>query len=103
MELSPRWLAAGVNEAQVNVVYGPTKAGIHYRYTHTATDKKIQLPITGDIKEGTVRILLPPGVSRAKMYSNDKSLPAFTETINKSTYIVLRDNELKNKTFVIRY
>ncbi|HEX5027026.1 MAG TPA: hypothetical protein VFV68_17215, partial [Agriterribacter sp.] len=103
VELSPRWLAAGENEATVHVVYGPTQAAIHYSYTHLAAEQKIKLTITGDVVKGSVRILLPPGTNHAKMYLNDKLLPAFAETINKSTYIVTRDIELKNKTFLVQY
>ena len=34
VEISPHWLAAGKNNAEVNVSYGPTLAGISYVYFH---------------------------------------------------------------------
>ena len=62
VEISPRWLAAGKDTANVSVAYGPTGAYINYQYLHVPDKKKFVLNVTGNVQQATIRILLPAGV-----------------------------------------
>ena len=89
VEISPRWMAAGVNKANVDVVYGPSGAAIHYEYEHDPALRTIQLAINGDMHKGKVSILLPAGVTEATVRAEGKILPVSTVTIRKSNYAVV--------------
>ena len=89
VEISPRWLAADINKASVHVVYGPSGAGISYKYEHDPVLRTIQLAINGDMHKSKVRILLPKGVTKATVSVEGKTLAAGKVTIRNSNYIIV--------------
>ena len=103
VEISPRWMAAGINKASVQVQYGPSGAGIRYEYERDQASRTIQLAFDGDMYKTTIRILLPPGVTRATVRADGKILPASTVTIRKSSYVVIALPEGKTTRLIAQY
>jgi hypothetical protein len=93
VEISPRWLAARKNKANVSVVYGPTQAKVSYEFEHFPTDKRIQLRIDGEMSEAVVRLLLPADVKSAKAYSDGELVKSTIEVVNKSKYITMKSSK----------
>jgi hypothetical protein len=103
VELSPRWIAAGRNNVEVSVAYGPTKKFVKYNLAHNASRKTIKLKISGDPQRYDVRILLPPGNSNADVTVDGKEVKATTERIEKSVYVNLSDVEGGTRTVIVTY
>ena len=103
VEISPRWLAAGKNSAQVNIGYGPGSAGISYTYVHDENAKKIQLNIKGDFKNSKARILMPAGISKWKAVLNKKPCSSTVEKINESYYVIIKGLEGNNIDLEVSY
>lgn len=103
VDIAPRWIAAGIKNATVNIAYGPTGAGIHYEYTVDESKRSIQLLLRGDSLSGTVRILLPGKASQGKISAAGKILPSQKETINKSIYLVAAIPPGKTVTLITDY
>lgn len=103
VEISPRWLAAGKNNAVVNIKYGPSSAGISYTYFHDEKTKRIQLNIRGDFENSKARILMPAGISKWKTTLNKKPIPSTAEKINESYYVIVKDLEGKEINLEVSY
>jgi hypothetical protein len=103
VEISPRWLAAGKNSAEVSIHYGPANAGINYTYTHNPGSKKITLHVTGDFENSTIRILLPAGITKPKMMVNKKQYSFTLEKINESNYTVINNLDGKSIDLELGY
>ncbi|RYY30097.1 MAG: hypothetical protein EOO04_05635 [Chitinophagaceae bacterium] len=89
VEISPRWLAAGKQQAEVSAAYGPTGARAGYKYHHDTVKKKIILDIEGDIRQAIIRILLPSKCKNPKAWLNGKTTQSKIEQINESRYLVI--------------
>jgi len=59
VSLSPRWLSAGVEEAEVSVGYGASGRGVAYRFKRAADGLAIE--VEGDPGEVRLHVLLPAG------------------------------------------
>ena len=103
VEISPRWLAAGKNNAAINVSYGPTLAGIRYTYFHDEKAKKILLKIKGDFENSKARILMPAGVSKGQGTLDKKPFPSTMEKVNESYYVIIKDLKGKSVDLEISY
>ncbi|HTE25894.1 glucosidase family protein [Flavitalea sp.] len=87
VEISPRWLAAGKNKADVSVAYGPTGARVGYQYLHDPVKKKIELMIEGNMREAIIRILLPVKSKNVKAWLNGETTKSTIEKLHESSYI----------------
>lgn len=87
-EISPRWLAADINEANVHVKYGPSESMVNYLFKHNAKTRSINLAVKGSGKKCTVSLLLPEGIHTATLSSDGKTLRSKLETVRHSQYIV---------------
>jgi hypothetical protein len=103
VEISPRWLAAGKDKANVIIVYKPTGASVSYSYTHDAEKKMIQLKISGTIDNGTARIILPAGYTTGSAVVNKKQHPSTMEKINASYYVVIKGLKGNNFDVAVSY
>jgi hypothetical protein len=102
VEISPRWMAARIDKADVNVAYGPTDGSINYNYLHEPIKKMITLQVNGNIEDGTVRILLPAQSKMKKVLLNGKQVAASIEMVRESKYVFV--NNLNGKaTLVVTY
>lgn len=103
IELSPRWLAAGIQKANISVAYGPTGAGIAYEYDHDAANKSIRLKLQGVNLKGTARILLPENITNATVSINGKKANHRKEVLHKSTYLMVAIPPGKTANFTAQY
>jgi hypothetical protein len=88
VELSPRWLAAGVDETQVRVGYGASADRVQYSYKHDPEARSIEVHLTGSAGNITSRILLPDGATQPKVLINGKAAVSLIETVRNSNYAV---------------
>jgi hypothetical protein len=91
VEISPRWLAAGKNEAEVSIAYGPTGAAVKYSYKHDEVKKIVTISIKANISNGIVRVLLPENAKAKSVVVNHKKSPIRHELVNKSQYVMIKD------------
>jgi hypothetical protein len=82
--VSPRWLAAGVDEAQVSVRYPASRGYVFYRYRQT--DKTISLDCTSCADKTTLRVPLPPGGRAITGILNGKAVDLRKETAETTLY-----------------
>jgi hypothetical protein len=86
VRLSPRWLAAGRNEAHVSVVYGPSGAGFEYTFIHDDSAKTIQLNVLGN-SEVDLHLLLPKGSKSAMASIDGKKAKSSVRRVEASPYV----------------
>lgn len=89
VELSPRWLAAGKNEAAVAIAYGPSGKAVRYTYQHQPARKTLRLSVEGDPTRYTLRQLLPPNTQPRRVLVDGKKANYRLETVNESNYVVV--------------
>ncbi len=103
VEISPRWLAANKDNAEVTVAYGPTSAAVNYKYAHNVPQKEITLHALGNFEICTARILLPANASKAKAIVNGKEYASQTEKLNESVYVVIKNFKGSNMDLKVKY
>jgi hypothetical protein len=86
--VSPRFIAAGIDYAEVCTRYGPSNAWIAIKFDHNAKERTIRIRLAGVSKEARLRILMPVGSNSAKVVS-PKSLQATVEPVEQSLYAVV--------------
>ena len=99
VRLSPRWLAAGRNEAEVSCVYGPSGASIGYTFSHNPSAKTIELEIKGSA-DVDLHLLLPAGSKAESVSFNGKKSKSARRMIESSPYVD-SSFRLKKKAHVI--
>jgi hypothetical protein len=103
VRLSPRWIAAGVEEAEITLPYGPSGAAFSYRYTHDADARTIEISLG---QKGTValHLLLPPGTRATDVRVGGRKIRFVNGRVEESSYV---DAEIpvrrKNTTLVVSY
>lgn len=83
--LSPRWVAAGQNEAEVVAVYGASGASFDYHYRNDAGRSVITLDVTGK-GEVQLHVLLPSGTRVSGVRVNGRPVAARPVQIEQSSY-----------------
>lgn len=89
VEISPRWLAAGKNMAEVKVAYGPTKKSVSYLFNHDTQAKNIKLTLEGNPSVYDIKILLPEMKQIKTVKINNKTVAFTIEKVRNSQYLVL--------------
>jgi hypothetical protein len=84
--VSPRFLAAGIDQAHVDVAYGPSGAHLTLDYDHRPGDRTIRVKLAGAAEKTHLRVLLPARVARAQVVS-PPNLPARIEAVEQSHYL----------------
>lgn len=99
VRLSPRWIAAGQDDAQVTAVYGASGASLGYTYHHTAEANAITLELEGDAMLN-LHVLLPAGRRVRRVRCQGRTIRSTTSTIRGSSYAdaVCR---LKDKAIIV--
>ena len=84
--LSPRWVAAGQNEAEVVAAYAASGASFGYHFRHDAARSAISIEVQG---KGEVRlhVLLPPNTRGSAVRVNGRSIPSRGVKIEPSSYV----------------
>jgi hypothetical protein len=89
-EISPRWLAAGIEDVDVVVGYGPNNKKIRYVYKINRPKRTIHLELDGDVRHYNIRFLLPSGSAHATARVGNRITPSHIENIRSSRYAVLQ-------------
>jgi len=82
--VTPRWLAAGVEEAEVAVGYECSGRGIAYQF-RTRPDR-IVLEVSGAGSEVHFHVLLPPGAEAHAVRCGGRDIPFGTVSVEQSHY-----------------
>lgn len=103
VRLSPRWIAAGIDEADITLPYGPSGAAFSYQFAHDAARKRVEITLG---QKGTLELhlLLPPGSRATELKVNGRKVRHTNGKVEKSSYV---DAEIpvtrKNTTLVLSY
>lgn len=86
VRLSPRWVAAGREEAEVSCAYGPSGASVQYTFGHHPGTKTIELEISG---KGTVELhlMLPAGMKAREVSVNGRKAAFTNVRVESSSYV----------------
>ncbi|MBC8112089.1 MAG: hypothetical protein H7Y04_13605, partial [Verrucomicrobia bacterium] len=100
-EISPRWLAAGINQADITVAYGASQKSVSYQFQHL--NRTLKLTLTGNAKNYTVRIFLPKGIQAGKLTVNGKNMSGTVEKIRESYYLVAENINGGKQEIEVKY
>jgi hypothetical protein len=85
VSLAPRWSAAGINLAEVQVGYECSGASLRYAYQENSNDIRIQVETSQS--QAHISQLLPPGATVERVTARGETIPFTTRSIEKSQYI----------------
>ncbi len=86
VELSPRWIAAGENEARVQTVYGASGASFGYTYGHEPAKKTIELEVEGKASVD-LHVLLPVNTKATRVRINGRKVKFKNTSVEESHYV----------------
>ncbi len=89
VEISPRWAAAGVDNVDVQVAYGPSHKRVQYVWKFESAARRLRLDLDGDSERYRLRVLLPREAARASARVNGASAQVAIEKMRESLYAVL--------------
>lgn len=93
VSLSPRWIAAGIDEVQVGASYGASQAAFGYTYTHDVGKKLIECEMKGNASVD-LHLLLPKGTKASSIKVNGKKVKHKNIHVEQSPYV--------NASFLVR-
>jgi hypothetical protein len=82
--VSPHWLAAGVDQAEVSVRYPASRGYVLYRYQRSG--KTISLDYTSCADKATLQVPLPQGSRLTRGFLNGQALDLQIEMIESTAY-----------------
>jgi hypothetical protein len=85
VRLSPRWAAAGVDRAEVQVGYEASGAVLRYAYSRES--ERIALRVSGEPRAIALHLLLPSGTAASSVSAAGRSVPFDIVTVESSTYV----------------
>ena len=88
MMVSPRWLAAGVSEAEVSVGYAASGRGVGYSFRHRAG--RIALEVRTPPADVAFHVLLPSGADVRAVRLDTRDVPFRTSAVESSGYVDFR-------------
>ncbi len=83
---SPRWAAAGEDDADVRVEYEASGAGFGYRYTHDASARTIRVEIEANEATVDLRVLLPAGTQPVALSWDGEPVTPTADRVEQSVY-----------------
>ncbi len=102
VRLSPRWIAAGRNEASVRASYGASGASFEYSFGHNDSAQTIELNLRGK-SSAHLHLLLPRSAKATAVTANGKKMRFTNNAVEESPYVDT-DVEVKNDTVItVRY
>jgi hypothetical protein len=102
VSLSPRWLAAGRDEASVCATYGASGASFEYSFGHNESAKTIEINLTGRAS-ADLHVLLPRGAKSTEVTVGTKKLKFRNTKVEESSYVDADVDVKKNTLVLIRY
>lgn len=103
IELSPRWVAAGIDSVNVNVRYPAGNGSVRYSYMHEKTKKSIRLTVSGTVTECLLDILIPFGATPSELKVNGKRVRFGERKVRESVYIQYRIANANGSEIVLSY
>jgi hypothetical protein len=85
VRLSPRWPAAGVEEAEVGLAYASSNTGVGYTYRLMPTG--IEMAVDAPGSEVSFHVLLPPGASPGAVSVEGIDTPCDAVRVRDSQYV----------------
>jgi len=85
--LSPRWIAADVDKASVELSYPAGTARVSYTFRHDPEKNSINVTLTGSPTSLDLHLLLPDGAEPRSVHANGKAVPFRRNVIENSTYV----------------
>ena len=86
VRLSPRWIAAGREDAEVQCVYGASGASVGYTYHHNPSSRTMELELRGT-SGVRLHLLLPAGSKGASVRVNGKKTAFSNVRVEASPYV----------------
>ena len=102
VRLSPRWIAAGRDEAEVRSCYGPSGAAFEYSFSHDAGKKVIECEVKGSASVD-LHLLLPKGTAANSVSVNGKKVKHRNVPVEESPYVDASFQLRKKARVEIRY
>jgi hypothetical protein len=86
--VAPRWVAAGVGEAQATIAYPASDGYVAYRYRHDLGARQIELTVTGSGTRCVCHVLLPPyAQGEVAVSSGGELVPTEVVSVEQSRYV----------------
>jgi len=89
---APRWVAAGEEEATVEISYAASGASFGYEYRHHEDEQAIRLQVRGDASDVQLHVLLPDGARPARVTCGNEPVAHERVVVEGSSYV---DADLK--------
>ncbi|MEK6755501.1 MAG: hypothetical protein AABZ02_05045 [Bacteroidota bacterium] len=86
VRVSPRWLAAGRNEASVCAAYGASGASFEYSYAHEVSKSKFALDFQGK-SVVNLHLLLPQGARASEVKVDGRKVRHINSAVEQSRYV----------------
>jgi len=86
VQLSPRWEAAGEDEAGIRCTYEASGSFFEYTYMHERSRKRIELQVAGK-SNVTLHLLLPNGAHCESLKINGRSTHFINSSVEESMYV----------------
>ena len=102
ISLSPRWVAADVDNADVEVSYPAGNARVGYTFMHLPDKKHIQIAYNGDPQSVNLHLLLPEGTEPVTVRDNGNELQWEKKMVESSVYVDA-DVEGPDRTVSVEY
>ncbi len=88
LTLSPRWPAAKISQAEVEVGYDVSNRGVHY--TYNLEERSLSMNIRTPEAQILARVLLPEGQNAQAIFVNGRPVEFSEETIESSRYAIFQ-------------
>ncbi|MBN2489331.1 MAG: hypothetical protein JXQ29_00580 [Planctomycetes bacterium] len=85
VRLAPRWLAAGVTEAEVRAGYAASGAEVGYTYRRTG--RGLEITVEGATRSVHAHVLLPEGTRARSVLVNGKPVDYMNHSVGESPYV----------------
>jgi hypothetical protein len=84
VHISPRWLAAGLDEAEARAGYAASDRGVGYAFRQRASG--IELEFAGDARQVAWHVLLPPGARIHRAWAHGRDIEVRHVEVGASRY-----------------
>jgi hypothetical protein len=100
VQLSPRWISAGVEQAEVRVEYA--SSGAHLGYSFCLKEDQIRVDVQTDQAEILFHVLLPRDFEASSVRVGGKETDFQNERIQNSPYVDFRSSVLAEASVKIQ-
>jgi hypothetical protein len=100
VRIAPRWLAAGVDSAEVAVGYECSETGVEYRFERTGDVVRLDVEAPGS--DILAHVLLPAGATAAAVLRDGREIPHRNVSVETSPYVDFEAVSVERASFEIR-